>query len=197
MPSNYENGYPSRIEDYKSPSTLAGEMDQAAKNEREFDKLLGEFESQQERDTYLTVLEKVNDQLQHDKYELLDANNVLRTVIDELVDELDGKAALVTVPKSKGYKHSRIRVQLSRPLTVSEAEELETDHHAVGARLNVKRRDDDGFLFSLRVNPNRTHVWVDADLPSRPLFNTLAAAFDAKFVNVHPVAVRTFTEYHA
>lgn len=101
------------------------------------------------------------------------------------------------VPKSNKYKHSRIRVQLSRPLTVAEAEKLSTDHHTIGGRLNVSRRQDDGFLFKLRVSPNRTHVWVDADLPSRPLYDVVAAALDAHFVNVYPTAVRTFTEYHA
>ena len=101
------------------------------------------------------------------------------------------------VDKSPYYKHSRIRVQLSRPLTVAEREKLNTDHHIVGGRLNVSRRRDDGFLFKLRVSPNGTHVWVDADLPSRLLFDVLAAALDQHFVNVYPTAVRTFTEYHA
>lgn len=101
------------------------------------------------------------------------------------------------VEKTPNYKHSRIRVQLSRPLTVAEREKLNTDHHIVGGRLNVSRRRDDGFLFKLRVSPNGTHVWVDADLPSRLLFDVLAAALDQHFVNVYPTAVRTFTEYHA
>lgn len=101
------------------------------------------------------------------------------------------------VEKSKLYKHSRIRVQLSRPLTVAEVEKLTTDHNVIGGRLNVSKREDDGFLVKLRVSPNRTHVWVDADLPSRLLYNVVAAALDSHFVNVYPTAVRTFTEYHA
>ena len=118
----------------------------------------------------------------------------LVVIAEDYADSLKSKSL---VEKSLYYKHSRIRVQLSRPLTVAEREKLNTDHHIVDGRLNVSRRRDDGFLFKLRVSPNGTHVWVDADLPSRLLFDVLAAALDQHFVNVYPTAVRTFTEYHA
>lgn len=120
--------------------------------------------------------------------------NNLNLVAEEFFKKVYRESLAV---RSKNYKHSRIRVQLSRPLTVAEAEKLTTDHHTIGGRLNVSRRLDSGFLFKLRVSPNRTHVWVDADLPSRPLYDVVAAALDQHFVNVYPTAVRTFTEYHA
>jgi len=116
--------------------------------------------------------------------------------LEEAAHDLFGNS-LVSSAKSKDYKHSRIRVQLSRPLKTAEIEKLTTDHHVIGGRLNVTRRDDDGFLFKLRVSPKGTHVWADADVPSRLLFEVIAAALDAHFVNVYPTAVRTFTEYHA
>jgi hypothetical protein len=119
---------------------------------------------------------------------------VYAELTDRLFDQLELESHLVKTPN---YKHSRIRVQLSRPLTEAEKEKFLTDHHTVGARLNTSRRLDDGFLFKLRVSPNRTHVWIDADLPSRTLYNVVAVALDQHFVNVYPTAVRTFTEYHA
>ena len=101
----------------------------------------------------------------------------------------------VTASSKSQTKHSRIRVQLSRPLRVAEIEKLTTDHNVISARLNTAR-DANGFLFKLRVSPNGTHLWVDADVPSRDLYEIVATALDQHFVNVYPTAVRTFTEYN-
>lgn len=132
-----------------------------------------------------------------------DAKEAVLAELSALAEDLDALfgshlyESAYTEEKTSLYKHSRIRVQLSRRLTVAEIEKLTTDHNVIGGRLNVTRREDDGFLVKLRVNPNGTHVWVDADLPSRLLFEVVAAALDSHFVNVYPTAVRTFTEYHA
>jgi hypothetical protein len=163
----------------ESPSEVAGRMDQALAESAN-----GNVESLGDFTQYVpTSREQVLSEL------------------EDLAADLDFLAGIlspvVEVEKSKLYKHSRIRVQLSRPLTVAEVEKLTTDHNVIGGRLNVTRREDDGFLVKLRVNPNRTHVWVDADLPSRLLYEVVAAALDSHFVNVYPTAVRTFTEYHA
>jgi hypothetical protein len=166
-----------------SPSELAGRMDQdlnsALQNSNVKD--LGDFTQ------YIDVFGEPMVEV---------PLSVLEGLIDIAEDFLFEEKAY-RAEKSPQYKHSRIRVQLSRPLTVAESEKLSTDHHVIGGRLNVSRRRDDGFLFKLRVSPNRTHVWVDADLPSRPLYDVVAAALDSHFVNVYPTAVRTFTEYHA
>lgn len=188
---DYSSGYPSatviaspsefgkalladdNADDGLSPSELAGKMDQDLKT------------AESEKDRYIKQLEEALDlDLQlFDRYE----DELLKFKVAELVRN--------DLKNSRTYKHSRIRIQLSRPLTYAEREKLTTDHHTVGARLNVARNIN-GFLFKLRVSPNGTHVWVDADTPSRLLYEVVAAALDAHFVNVYPTAVRTFTEYH-
>jgi DNA-binding beta-propeller fold protein YncE len=95
----------------------------------------------------------------------------------------------IATPKPK-TKLSRIRVELSRPLTIAESEHLTRNHHTLRAR--VLNAGD----LKLRVNPNGTHVWVDAAMSSRALFDIVRAALDSHFVNVFPRAVRTFTEYN-
>jgi hypothetical protein len=165
------------LDQVHSPSELAAKMDQEIGKHRTDDDLFSD-------------LEVISVGTNHRGDAIAELNDLLGI--------LNGFSnALLGTPKSKDYKHSRIRVQLSRPLTVAEAEKLTSDHHTISGRLNVSRREDDGFLFKLRVSPNRTHVWVDADLPSRDLYEVVASALDSHFVNVYPTAVRTFTEYHA
>lgn len=100
------------------------------------------------------------------------------------------KKAEVSVPK---LSTSRIRVQLSRPLTWAEKEHLETDWtDAHARRVNDVKRSG----VSLRVAENREHVWVEAPFGSRITFELVAAALEQHFVNVFPKAVRTFREYN-
>lgn len=88
--------------------------------------------------------------------------------------------------------NSRIRVQLSRPLTWAEKEALETnweDEHE--RRINIT---DNPLV--LTVAPNFQHVWAEAPFGSRILFDLVAAVVEQHFVNVYPKAVRTFREYN-
>lgn len=89
---------------------------------------------------------------------------------------------------------SRIRVQLSRPLTWAEKEHLETNHDDPDLRRINDTTKPLGL--SLRVADNKEHVWVEAPFGSRITFELLAAALEQNFVNVFPKAVRTFREYN-
>lgn len=187
---DYSSGYPASTvgtvvkeelegweKDTVSPSELAGKMDQE----------LDLRQVVQDKERFINALQ-----------EALDRDLDVFDKLQDEITELAFKNAILEMRTNSGtYKHSRIRIQLSRPLTYAEREKLTTDHHTVGARLNVARNTVNGFLFKLRVSPNGTHVWVDADTPSRLLYEVVAAALDAHFVNVYPTAVRTFTEYHA
>jgi hypothetical protein len=96
----------------------------------------------------------------------------------------------VEEPVSKVVK-SRIRVQLSRPLTWAEKEWLETD------KLDPHSRRIDGSEgLKVWVSPNKEHVWAEEFLGSRVLFELVAAVLEEAFVNVFPKAVRTFREYN-
>lgn len=88
---------------------------------------------------------------------------------------------------------SRIRVQLNRPLTWAEKEELETNYVDADLR-RIKESTTDGF--KLWVSPNREHVWVEAPFGSRLAYELVAASLEYTFVNVFPRAVRTFREYN-
>jgi hypothetical protein len=87
---------------------------------------------------------------------------------------------------------SRIRVALSRPLTWAEKEELETDYSDPDLRRINGRTDK----FKVSVSKERTHVWAEAAYGSRILFELVAASLENNFVNVFPIAVRTFREYN-
>jgi hypothetical protein len=87
---------------------------------------------------------------------------------------------------------SRIRVQLSRPLTWAEKEHLETNW----TDPNLRRISDVSPVLKLRVAENKEHVWLEAPFGSRIAFELLAAAVEQHFVNVFPKAVRTFREYN-
>lgn len=89
--------------------------------------------------------------------------------------------------------NSRIRVQLSRPLTWSEKEALETDSLDPHLRKIDGKRNGN---LKVWVSPGFEHVWAEADLGSRLVFEMIAAALAHNYVNVHPVAVRTFREYN-
>jgi len=86
---------------------------------------------------------------------------------------------------------SRIRVLLSRPLTWAEKEYIETDHLDPHLR---RINGNDGL--KLWVSPNFEHVWAEADMGSRILYEIVAATLEHSFVNVFPKAVRTFREYN-
>lgn len=88
---------------------------------------------------------------------------------------------------------SRIRVQLSRPLTWAEKESLETDNVDPHLRKIDGKRNG---AFKIWVSPNFEHVWAEADFGSRLLFEVVAAALEHNYVNVFPRAVRTFHEYN-
>ena len=88
---------------------------------------------------------------------------------------------------------SRIRVQLSRPLTWAEVEDLTTD----GADPHLRRLDGNGFDgLKLWVAPNHVHVWAEAPYGSRDLYELVASIVANEYVNVFPKAVRTFREYN-
>lgn len=88
---------------------------------------------------------------------------------------------------------SRIRVYLSRPLTWAEKEHIETNHLDTHLR-RIDGSDQD--RFKLWVSPSHEHVWAEAALGSRVLFEIVAATLEHNFVNVFPSAVRTFREYN-
>ncbi len=82
--------------------------------------------------------------------------------------------------RKKGrVKPSRIRVQLNQPLTYAEAEDL-------------KHR---GVQFGLHVAPNRQHVYAEGPMDSRQMFRIVAKVIADRYVNIFPMAVRTFSEY--
>lgn len=87
---------------------------------------------------------------------------------------------------------SRIRVQLSRPLTWAEKEALETNY----VDEHLRRVNESGTGVKLHLNSARTHVWAEAHFGSRILFEIVSAALEQHFVNVYPTAVRTFREYN-
>jgi hypothetical protein len=110
---------------------------------------------------------------------------------EQWTDSTDDLKQVNTSPTT--VKTSRIRVQLSRPLTWAEKEDLETDwsdpHQRRITGENVER-------LKISVAPNFEHVWAEADLGSRLLFNLVAQALETEYVNVFPRAVRTFREYN-
>lgn len=87
---------------------------------------------------------------------------------------------------------SRIRVQLSRPLTWAEKEALETNNSDVHSR----RINESANGFKFHVSQNKEHVWAEAGFGSRILYDLVAAALEQHFVNIYPIAVRTFREYN-
>lgn len=102
-------------------------------------------------------------------------------------DDLKALAAKEIEP----VKKSRIRVELSRPLTWAEKEYLETDHLDPHAR-----RIDGTDGLKLTVSSDFQHVVAEAEYGSRILFELIASALEHSFVNVFPTAVRTFREYN-
>lgn len=76
---------------------------------------------------------------------------------------------------------SRIRVQLNRPLSWAEAEDV----------------THQGVEFKLTVNADRTHVRADGAMNSRQMYRILAKVLADNYVNVFPRAVRTWSEYRA
>lgn len=105
----------------------------------------------------------------------------------------DLKVAAKTPVRDSRTVKSRIRVQLSRPLTWAEAEDLTTD----GSDPHLRRLDGNGFDgLKLWVSPTHTHVWAEAPYGSRHLFELVASFLETSYVNVYPKAVRTFREYN-
>lgn len=104
------------------------------------------------------------------------------------------KVATVTKEEASPTKvtTSRIRVQLSRPLTWAEKEALETNNLDVHSR----RINQSAAGFKFHVSDNKEHVWAEAGFGSRILYDLVAAAIEQHFVNVYPIAVRTFREYN-
>lgn len=96
-------------------------------------------------------------------------------------------------PEEK-VKNSRIRIELSRPLTWAEKEALETNWDDPHER-RIKDTND-GLLLVLNLAPDFQHVWAEAPFGSRILFDLVAAMLEQHFVNVYPTAVRTFREYN-
>jgi hypothetical protein len=88
---------------------------------------------------------------------------------------------IMPIPRKMPVKLSRIRVQLNRPLTEAEVEDI--THR--------------GIQFRLRVSPNRLHVWADGAMNSRHMFPIVAKVLAENYVNLFPRAVRTFSEYRS
>jgi len=79
---------------------------------------------------------------------------------------------------------ARIRVTLNRDLTPAEQETIRQLGTLVRQTLGDK----------VRVTPD-SRIFVESrDVPSRDLFDAVAKVVAESFVNVHPVAVRTFRE---
>lgn len=176
-----------------SPGELAGHMDSAA---REHDSnMLSDLQTRN------AALEEANAELGERLERVLSDNRQLAlTLVDtekwltESENELYRKDTEEYMRKSaQQVAPSRIRVYLSRQLTWSEAETFRNDHHVVSGRLPVPSLVSN---LRVRVNRDRRAIYVDANLPSRDLYAVVASALEAHFVNVHPVAVRTFAEYN-
>lgn len=90
-------------------------------------------------------------------------------------------------------KPCRIRILLSRPLTWAEKEDLETNWDDPQFR-RINGDNVDGL--KLWVAPNFEHVWAEANVGSRLLFEDVANVLANDYVNVFPKAVRTFREYN-
>lgn len=88
---------------------------------------------------------------------------------------------------------SRIRVLLSRPLTWAEKEDFETNWEDPHMR-RIDGRNDVGIKLS--VADNFVHVWAEANLGSRLLYELVAEVLELEYVNVFPRTVRTFREYN-
>lgn len=87
---------------------------------------------------------------------------------------------IVPLPKQRRpVKLSRIRVQLNRPLTEAEVEDI--THR--------------GIQFRLSVSVNRLHVFAEGAMDSRRMYPIVAKVLAENYVNLIPRAVRTFTEY--
>lgn len=108
-------------------------------------------------------------------------------------DLATNKVAKATKEDTPKLVASRIRVQLSRPLTWAEKEALETNNLDVHSR-RINDSNVTGFKF--HVSSNKEHVWAEAFFGSRLVYDLVAAALEQHFVNVYPTAVRTFREYN-
>lgn len=88
---------------------------------------------------------------------------------------------------------SRIRVLLSRPLTWAEKEDLETDW--VDPHLRRAGKSSNSAV-KMWVDADFNHVWAEANLGSRILFEIVALRLELDYVNVFPRAVLTKREYN-
>lgn len=88
---------------------------------------------------------------------------------------------IVPQAKRRPVKLSRIRVQLNRPLTEAEVEDI--THR--------------GIQFRLSVSVNRLHVFAEGAMDSRRMYPIVAKVLAENYVNLIPRAVRTFTEYRS
>lgn len=79
----------------------------------------------------------------------------------------------------KKVRHSRIRVQLNRPLTYAHVEDI----------------THKGLQFKLSVAPNRTHLWAEGPMTSRQMFDIVEKVLAENYTNYFVRAVRTFSEY--
>lgn len=121
------------------------------------------------------------------------SNSFDNSSLSELLGTADQKLAEQRNKRSVTVK-SRIRIQLSRPLTWAEKESLEKDGTDPHNRKLDGKHTFDGL--KLWTSPERTHVWAEAPYGSRPLYDLVADVLAHDFVNVYPTAVRTFREYN-
>lgn len=109
----------------------------------------------------------------------------LQTIVDDYVP------LIITFPldfsalapqdghKPRKVKHSRIRVQLNRPMVWGEVEDI----------------THKGLQFKLSVSADKQHLWVEGPMDSRQMNRIVAKVLAENYVNLFPRAVRTFSEY--